>query len=168
MTFKMPQKLDLGTHFAASLYTVIHNSNNIQPNPFGYRSVMGYFLPPWQRGLVWSTEKKVKLIESLWLGLGIGTFTHNISPNYGSKFDNLLIDGQQRMNAIECYLTNEFPVFGCLYDDLSAVEKRSFAGRHFHSYVTKSDDEDFLKNYYTRLNFGGVSHSEADHPEIRE
>lgn len=168
MTFKMPQKINLGSYFSTTLYAAIYHSKNIQENPFYYRSIMGYFLPSWQRDLIWSTDKKIKLIESLWLGLGIGTFTYNVSPIHGSKFDNLLIDGQQRMNAIECYLNDKFHVFGVVYSDLPEPDKRSFSSRHFHSYVTKSDDEDFLKNYYTRLNFGGVSHSETDHPDFRE
>lgn len=121
---------------------------------------MGYFLPTWQRGLVWTMGQKVKLIESLWLGLNIGTYTFN-RPRKGHNgpYDNLLIDGQQRLHALQCYIENQFPVFGFYWDEVTDADRRGFEnGRHFHSYVTDSIDDQYLRDYYNMMNFGGTPH----------
>ena len=128
-------------------------------NPTGARTVMGYALPKWQRGLVWSDKQKISLIESLWRGIPIGTFTFN--RMYGSPLDNLLIDGQQRLHAIECYLKDEFKVFGYLYSETTVIDKRRWdMNVMFPCYITETKDEEYLKNYYNLMNFGGISHTE--------
>lgn len=157
----MPDRMNLGEFMSSTTCTPIYNwKSEDHINPHGYRSVMGYFLPSWQRPLVWTYEQKVRLIESLWLGLNIGTYTFNRAER-GSKFDNLLIDGQQRMWALQCYLTDEFPVFGHYWSEVTEVDRRGFEfSRHFHCYITKSEDEDYLRSYYNMMNFGGTAHTE--------
>mgnify|MGYP005855944413 CR=1 FL=1 len=160
----MPRPVRLGKHVQSTMLMPIHHSeNDDQPNPHGYRVIMGYFMPPWQRGLVWNDEQKVKLLESAWLGLNIGTFTFNRSPSYEGPLDNLLIDGQQRMHAIECYLHDAFPVFGYKWSEITEIDRRSFKmSRHFSCYITGSDDEQYLREYYNMMNFGGVAHKESE------
>lgn len=158
----MPQPMDLGQHMSSAVCNPMFNwKEKDRQNDFGYREVMGYFLPPWQRGIVWSHDQKVKLIESLWLGLNIGTYTFNRTKSHGGQFDNLLIDGQQRLWAMQCYLSDEFPVFGYRWSEVTDVDRRSFEmTRHFHCYITSSDDEQYLRCYYNMMNFGGVAHTE--------
>ena len=159
----MPEPVNLGQHMSSTTGLSIFNwRDKDHLNPFGYREVMGYLLPPWQRGLVWTQHQKVKLIESLWLGLNIGTYTFNRAP-HGSKFDNLLIDGQQRLWALQCYLSDEFPVFGYRWSEVTEVDRRGFeCSRHFHCYITNSEDEDYLRSYYNMMNFGGTAHHEEE------
>lgn len=156
----MPNAMDLGRGFDSCIgEAIMHWQEQEEPNPLGLRVVMGHFLPTWQRGLVWSKEQKVRLLESCWLGLPIGTYTFN--RKYGSKYDNLLIDGQQRLHAIECYLSDEFAVFGYKWSETTQADKRRF--RHsvkFGSYICETDDEQYLRNYYNMMNFGGTSHTE--------
>lgn len=157
----MPERLELGSHFSSCIgESMLHKEADDEPNPFGFRKVMGYFLPEWQRGIVWSESQNIKLIESLWLGVSIGTYTFN--RKWGSKYDNLLIDGQQRLNAIESYLSDDFKVFGYNYSEITKYDKRRFRHScHFHSYITESDDEQYLRNYYNMMNFGGTAHTES-------
>lgn len=122
---------------------------------------MGYNLPKWQRGFVWSEGQSIKLIESIWLGLSIGTYTFNRSHN-NPEFDNLLIDGQQRLKAIQDYMQGAFKVFGYKYSELGRPEQRGFESRHFHCFITNTTDEDYLKNYYNRMNFGGTTHKKRE------
>ena len=159
---KMPDKIQLGEFMSSTCATPIYNwRDKHTPNNHGYREVMGYFLPSWQRPLVWTSEQKIKLIESLWLGLNIGTFTFNRSKEHGGPLDNLLIDGQQRMWALQCYLSDEFHVFGYKWSEITDADKRGFEfSRHFHCYITKSDDEKYLREYYNMMNFGSVAHTE--------
>jgi hypothetical protein len=125
----------------------------------GGRHVMGYNLPSWQRPFVWTQAQSIRLIESIWLGLNIGTYTFNRSHE-DPAFDNLLIDGQQRLFSIQNYLSDEFPVFGHFWSDLCRAEQRSFESRHFHCFITKSTDEEYLRGYYDMMNFGGTAHQE--------
>ncbi len=126
----------------------------------GGRSVMGYNLPSWQRPFVWTEEQSIKLIESIWLGLNIGTYTFNRSHS-SPEYDNLLIDGQQRLKAIQDYLSDGFKVFGYYYSELDRAEQRDFASRHFHCHITNSTDDDYLRGYYDMMNFGGTAHDET-------
>ena len=158
----MPKPVDLGRLMNGCMGEPIINyedKGNYNQNPQGLRTVMGYNVPDWQRPLVWSMDQNVKLIESLWLGLPIGTYTFN--RKYGSKFDNLLIDGQQRMNAIEMYLNDVFNVFGYTYSETGLVDKRYFRNSaHFPAYITETDDETYLRNYYNMMNFSGTHHTD--------
>lgn len=162
----MPDKKLLGQHMASTVGQAIFHwsKDDPHPNTHGYRTVMGYFLPSWQRGLVWSREQQIALIESLWYGINIGTYTFNRpSKGYGGPYDNLLIDGQQRMYALQCYLENQFTVFGYHWRDVTEADRRGFeVGRHFHCYITDSTDEAYLRKYYNMMNFGGVAHKESE------
>jgi uncharacterized protein with ParB-like and HNH nuclease domain len=161
---KMPKRADLGQFMSSTVGTAIHQwRDKTYPNPHGYRVVMGYFLPPWQRGLVWTEAQNIRLLESLWRGLNIGTYTFNRSKKYGGRLDNLLIDGQQRMNAIQLYLQDAFPVFGYRFSEITDVDRRGFEmTTHFHCYITSSEDEAYLREYYNMMNFGGVAHKDGE------
>jgi len=160
----MPERMRLGEYLQTTMLSPIHHwREDKTPNNHGYRTVMGYFMPTWQRGLVWTEAQQVKLIESAWLGLNIGTYTFNRSRNHGGPLDNLLIDGQQRLWAIQRYLSDEFPVFGCKWSEVTDADRRSFEfSRHFSSYITQSDDEEYLRSYYNTMNFGGTAHKEDE------
>lgn len=157
----MPRPIDLGQNFAGTMahpMGVQKEYETTKHNPFGYRVVMGFFLPPWQRGLVWTEAQQVSFIESAWRGIPLGTYTYN-QTDYDSPLDNLLIDGQQRMHSIERYLRGDFPVLGWRYADLPIADRRRWAMTvTFAAYKCASDDEDYLKGYYNLMNFGGVSH----------
>ena len=160
----MPKRVRLGEHLQTTMLAPIHHwQHDDTPNPNGYRSVMGYFLPPWQRGIVWTQDQQIKLIESCWLGLNIGTYTFNRSRDRGGPLDNLLIDGQQRMHSLECYLKDAFPVFGYKWSEVTEADRRGFSfSTHFSSYLTQSEDEAYLRGYYNMMNFGGTAHKDGE------
>ena len=57
--------------------------------------------------------QKIKLIESLFLGYDIGSYSYTKNNRY-------LLDGQQRINAIKGFMNNEFSVFNDIfYSDLN-------------------------------------------------
>lgn len=139
----IPPRIKLGQHYNYTVGEFINRG-------FDFK------LPDFQRTLVWTLEQKIKLIESLWVGIPIGTYTVNESNN--DIFDRLLIDGQQRINAIKEYVNNEFMVYGLFY---SEVNDKKFTNSQFPCYVTQSDDIEYLKNYYNLMNFGGTAHNEG-------
>ncbi|WP_179302410.1 DUF262 domain-containing protein [Mesorhizobium sp. WSM4308] len=164
---KMPERINLGRHFASVMASPMMQlrewkENPRGVNPLGLRTVMGYCLPTWQRGLVWSDAQKISFIESAWRGISLGTYTYN-QADMGSPFDNLLIDGQQRLYAIQCYLNDDFPVFGWHWSEVTVVDRRVWEMTvHFNSYVTNTEDESYLRGYYNLMNFGGVAHKESE------
>lgn len=161
---KMPKPIDYGKHSSSLIGAIMMNDKDHDPdfdNREGLRTVMGYNLPSWQRGEVWSDEQKVKFIESAWMGLGLGTYTVNVPPfdeDVPHRLDNLLIDGQQRISAIRDYLNDELVVFGARWSEVDIPDQRRFKQTKFACYQTESTDEAYLRNYYDLMNFGGTAH----------
>lgn len=159
MAALMPKRLNLGEHMQSTMLTPIHHWQTAKPETQGRRTVMGYPLPEWQRPLVWTKEQMVRLLESSWLGLNIGTYT--FVQNHDPATDGLLIDGQQRLYAVQEYLSDGFPVFGHKWSHLPRCEQREFEmSRHFSCYIVRSSDETYLRSYYDLMNFGGTAHTE--------
>lgn len=163
----MPSRVDLGRHVMSTMAHCVGRrrewlENKAAANPHGLRTAMGFCLPSWQRGLVWTLDQKVSFIESAWKGIPLGTYTYNFAP-IGHPLDHVLIDGQQRMNAIECYLNDEFEVFGRLWSEVTPVDERVWSMTTiFASYITETTDEIYLRGYYDLTNFGGTPHKETE------
>jgi hypothetical protein len=162
---RMPERYDFGrggnTLIGMAMLNAKEYANGGSLFKSADRVVMGYQLPSWQRGFVWTGDQMSKLIESIWLGIPIGTWSFN--RNYDRPdLDDLLIDGQQRLYAIERYLDDAFPVFGFKWSEVTRVDRRVFEGTVFPSYITETDDEGYLRNYYNMMNFGGVAHKENE------
>lgn len=70
----------------------------------------------YQRKLVWTTEEKEKLIDSLLKGFPIPLFLLAVSPgpSGGRTYD--IIDGMQRLNAIFGFIENVFSIGGKFFD----------------------------------------------------
>ncbi len=155
----LPPKINLGSYSAKMLYAAMVNSEYPPFRNFqGLPRLMGFLIPPWQRGLVWTQDQNRRLIESILLGLPIGTYAY-VEDN-GSPYDGWLIDGQQRMNAIQGFIHGKFTVFdGLAYADLSDQERRArWNAASFPAYVLSGATEADLRDYYDRLNHGGTAH----------
>lgn len=126
--------------------------------------ICGHRLPPFQRPAVWSREQQIRFIESAWLGIHLGIYVVNRNDawvkNRPHPMDLWLIDGQQRLRALDEYLGNLFPVFGFTWGELNRVEQRHFESVQFAQAIIHEADEDKLRLLYDRLNFGGVPHTE--------
>lgn len=161
---RMPRPVDLGEPLSFTLgYPLHHREKYLADpegqNPTGLRVVMGFAIPTWQRPIVWDEARQVRFLESAWLGIPLGTYTFNLA--HGHPLHNLLIDGQQRMHSIERYVTDQLPIFGKLWSELSESEQRHFdMVAPFPCYRTKTTNEAYLRSYYDLMNFGGVAHTE--------
>lgn len=137
--------------------------------PWATRFVMGMPLPSWQRPLVCTRAQSVRFISSIWEGIDIGSYLVNdqyelVGPNTYRKFSDILLDGQQRLSAIQAYLLDEFPVPDAngvprLWSELPRVERRRFGGTHFSRATIKSWDEGELRRAYDLRAFGGTPHT---------
>lgn len=161
----MPSRIDLGRHLSSTMAHCMGQYRQWREGKIDLatdRAVMGFALPSWQRGLVWSRQQKVAFIESAWRGVPLGTYTYNEAP-IGSPLDYLLIDGQQRMSAIQAYIEDEFAVFGYRWSELPKIDGRRWSMTTlFSSYVTHTEDEEYLRGYYNLMNFGGTAHKESE------
>jgi hypothetical protein len=132
-----------------------------------------FIIPEYQRGLVWSDEQKVNLIKSIMTGVPIGTFVYARQAYDRKTWKELpkrtyyLLDGQQRLNAIQGFLDNEFVVDGYFFNDLPYLDKRAFIGfSNFGSMILNEPTPEQELDFYFTLNFGGTAHTKADLEKI--
>lgn len=168
MTARFPARRFYGESMQTSLLQLQAQRDilNAKLDKAGYagRRVLGYKLPEWQRPEVWTDSQCVKFIESVWLGVGLGSFMVNTSY-HNANLDDILLDGQQRLRAIERYWNDEFTVAG---DDGQHIVWTQFAQEEHNHFLripfpwvwTQYHDETLLKEAYNRHNFGGTVHTE--------
>lgn len=142
--------------------------------PWAERFVLGYPLPDWQRPRVWSREQNVRFITSMFQDVDLGTYLVNAACDYiecegqplqTRKFSDILLDGQQRLNALQGYVKNEFSVpdaqgAPCYWQELGVIERRKFAHKAFNRSTVRSWDETELRCIYDLRSFGGTAHTE--------
>lgn len=143
--------------------------------PWAKGFAMGYPLPTWQRELVWTLEQKVRFIHSIWSGVDVGSYMVNdiyefVGPaerQYYREFSEILLDGQQRLTALEEYVYDGFAVPDAagtprFWSELSRIERRRFGSFHFAKATIRSWDEALLRRAYDLRAFGGTPHTEAE------
>lgn len=170
----LPPPLLTGRARAHTIDALLHQARDdmlTKEAPKGYRKLMGFNLPPWQRDSVWTLPQQQRFIESIFLGLGTGYYVAT-DIEYEEKRRHemrntslLLLDGQQRITAIQDFINNVFSVFDNIhYDDLSNADKRNrFRHTAFPCIeLSANSDESLLKELYHRLNFGGTAHGVSD------
>lgn len=134
------------------------------------RSVFGYKLPEWQRKEKWSDDQCIKFIQSLYKGINPGAFMFNMS-SVNHALDLILLDGQQRLRALERYLTGDLAVPGDdgiahLWTDLEEGEQAHLKRMLFGSCVTHYSTEEECVTAYNLHNFGGTPHAEDERAQI--
>lgn len=162
-------------------------------DPLGYdlhdepktgEKLCGFFLPPFQRPEVWDTERKIKLIESLFCNINIGSMMF-VSNFQNPEVDGWLIDGQQRLSAIRDFVFGKFGVFddSLYFEELETTNlvfnstygrnrkpqnaKIAFRGVYLDfNRIDDISDPKILMQIYERLNFGGMPHTEDQRPSF--
>jgi len=173
-----PQRLDFGTVRHFTLDNLHSNLERFKENPERFMQfheesewVLGYAIPPFQRPIVWDENRMVKFVESAILGMNLGAYTYNNTMNFDHQtrnsagqeiwmYDKWLIDGQQRLTALQKYWNNEFPVYELYWGEVPENQKRRFLSTGFAASETQLMDETLIRDLYDRMNFGGVAHTE--------
>lgn len=126
-------------------------------------------IPDYQRDLVWTLEQKQNLIKSIFAGADIGTiyFARQRYDENSKKLEVTtfnVIDGQQRLNAINEYINDGFKVYDSYFSGLSQKDKRAFLINNKCSrYVLLLEPSREMElDIYYNLNFGGTRHTEKD------
>lgn len=143
----------------------------------------GFRLPPFQRPEVWDTERKIRLMESIFCHVNIGTFVF-VSNYKVPEVDGWLIDGQQRLSAIRDFIQGKFGIFDdrLFYENMGEVTLSFDASKNmdnepfsaaslfrrtwFEFRRIEEADQKLLLQLYERLNFGGVPHTEDQRPRL--
>ncbi len=134
------------------------------------RSVLGYPLPAWQRQLEWTDEQCERFIQSVYAGVFLGMFIYNDSFGGSKRLNGLLVDGQQRLHAIERYVKGDLAVAGPdgakhRWSELTDEEKVHFSRIPFNFEVVRINTESELKNLYNLFNYAGTPHTEEQRAE---
>jgi hypothetical protein len=134
------------------------------------RRVLGFPLPTWQRQPTWSNEQMARFITSVYRGVHLGIFVYNQSISK-PHLNGLLVDGQQRLMAIETYLANELAVAGedgveRTWNDLTDEEQRNFTRMSFGFSIVECDDEQELVELYKMMAYGGTPHAEDERASL--
>lgn len=137
--------------------------------------IMGFAIPPFQREHVWTDEQAIAFVNSARRGLPLGTYTYNTTlgmkeaeriDESGQKYyfaDLWLLDGMQRLTALQRFFDDEFPVAGAFWSEIDQVSKRFFLGNvHFGAYETNLVDENEMRMIYDIMAFGGTPHREEE------
>lgn len=154
---RLPERIYLGSY---ANFSVDHTFERRQHEGEGER-LMCFVLPPFQRPPVWTKKQSVAFLESLILGLPIGTYTYCLSIRK-PKTDGWLIDGQQRMRAIQSFIASEIAVFGFKWRGLTKPEQLRIRNTVFPAYVLEDATEEECLERYIKLNYTGTAHTAAD------
>ena len=165
---RLPERILDGIHRAYVIDYLVQ-SDKIKPTSPLERQLLCWVLPPWQRDAVWSEAQQVRFIEGIFLGLGAGYYVVH-GPDFKEDATPLpmsgwLIDGQQRITAIDKFLKGELTIFdGVRYADIDrTTQLRRFLRTPFPCLeIPYQKNEAVLKTLYERLCFGGTPHSAAD------
>lgn len=173
----------LGSPVSGKIYSVHHSFMTSLRDPrdhYSYkkleeRTALGFIIPPFQRELVWTDEQKIRFIDSARRCIPLGTYTVNLTFGIkeckrldadGREYyqgEGWLLDGQQRLNALESFFSNEFPVHGMFWKELDEFQQRQFLQTpNFGFYETQFKTEQECREYYDLMNFAGTPHQEHE------
>lgn len=177
MTVTLPQPLIRGTTSSRTISDLMRKREPKYEKMFegsvqGLEQLGHFYIPSYQRPDVWTIDQKRRLVESVWLGISIGTIVVSdegqMDPETGRypiQADNLL-DGKHRLYSLRAYMEEGMRIFVGTenehsWDELDLPKQRRFRNTPL-GYITIDRDFslDALKEVYNRLNFGGTVHTE--------
>ena len=135
----------------------------------GYAEMGLNLEPDFQRGHVWSDEKRIAYIEFILRGgMGAKDIYFNCvgweSGNYTGPFE--LVDGKQRLTAVLKFLHNELPVFGSYFKEFTDEVRMVRTDFIFH--INSLDTRKEVLQWYLDLNSGGVVHTSEELLKVKE
>ena len=155
---RVPQRWFYGAAYGRLIHGLIdRRPGDLRDLSPGERYLGTFIVPRFQRGLVWTEQQKARLIESIYMGLPIGSIVWN-QTTHSNPCDSWLLDGQQRMSAIVGYMEGEFSVRGLRFTELHKDEQSHFLRIGVPFIETNIAQEDQCRDIYDRLVYGGTSH----------
>ena len=110
----------------------------------------------YQRGLVWSDEDKVDLIDSIFNHINIGNFVFIHRDFEGLDKPNYeILDGKQRLTTIVDFYLNRFSYKGKYFNDLCSHDKHWFTNYSISVAEIGNVDRKTKLKYFLMLNTSG-------------
>jgi len=135
------------------IYSINNRKDKIDPKP------------QYQRGSVWSEEKKQLLIDTILRNYDIPKFYLRVVD--GGDYEHEVVDGQQRLRALWSFLNNEFPLgeeskdfedlpdlSGKYYKDLNGDEQDRICGFSLAITEIRDASEVEVRDLFLRLQEG--------------
>lgn len=116
--------------------------------------------PDFQRDYVWNDGQRVKLIESILLGIPLPSFYFNQSKDGVYQ----IVDGVQRLSTINAFMKNEYALNsqyleylkelnGCYFSNLSPLDSRRFRSTQIVANVIEPSTPEAIKyDIFSRVN----------------
>lgn len=123
-----------------------------------------YIIPEYQRDLVWSLKQKQDLIVSTLIDNPIGDFIFKeTKSNMAGTFHYSVIDGQQRINALREFVTNQYALEdGRYFSDLLYWDQRRIFERRVMYYTVPNPSLEDEIDIYLGRNRGGTAHTKEE------
>ncbi|WP_454727861.1 MULTISPECIES: DUF262 domain-containing protein [Cupriavidus] len=157
-----PRRRFYGQAMQSQLSMLLWNRDRVEDPAFRGRRVLGFKLPAFQRQVVWTDAQCLAFLEGLWLGVSPGTYMVNWSTT-SDGYHYVLLDGQQRLRALERYWADELALPGedgqaYGWSALTPGEQAHFLRIPFPWIETRYTTDAELREAYNRHNFGGTPH----------
>lgn len=127
-----------------------------------------YYVPEYQRNMVWSEKKQSEFIESVLIGLPI-PFLFYYEDEHG-RFE--IVDGSQRLRTLQRFMDNELklrdldllePLNKLRYEDLTEARRQKLGNRSIRGIVLEEEtDPETRTEMFRRINTGGRQANEAE------
>ena len=125
--------------------------------------------PEYQRGYVWSLYQKERYVEYCLRGGKSGRDIYWNCPNWSANVgttpwhDTLeLVDGKQRLSAVQAFLSNQLRVFGKTLDEYGGPRQLRSMYHDFVFHVHNLPTQQEVIEWYLGMNTGGSIHTEDD------
>ena len=123
--------------------------------------------PDFQRGHVWSEEQQISYIEFRIRGGMSGREIYINSPRIhgkGLSDEGVLVDGKQRITAVQKFMKGELPIFGGYFinDFEDAVSQFRGLTYDFVFAINNLQHRSEVLKWYIELNSGGVLHTKEE------
>jgi hypothetical protein len=153
-------KLEMAIKYLVTEYTVEFLADKVRQDE--------YYVPPYQRELVWPDDKQSRFIESLLMGLPI-PFLFLWQADDGRLE---IVDGSQRLRTMVRFLDGDLKLQklqqlpelnGFYVDDLERSRQRKISARSIRGIVLDNlVDEATRTEMFNRINTGGTHLNEAE------
>lgn len=108
----------------------------------------------------WSIERKIQFVQNVISGYSTQIMLYTINNEIYS--DCKVIDGQQRLTALDDWFKGKFPIYGSVYfSDISNEKRAPFVDCRMEIIIHKFKSESEAVQFYIDIN-KGITHSNSD------
>lgn len=118
--------------------------------------------PPYQRGYVWTVKQQIAYLEYQLKGgrSGNDIFWNCSEWDTGNEGSIQIVDGKQRMNAVQQFMEGKVPAFGHFFGEFE--DKPDPISPRFRFHVNDLPTQLEVVQWYLDMNTGGSVHTERD------